>query len=229
MPIHIEDARNRVEKTYIGFGPNSTQIKPAHLANGLFRSVLGQTYQTRTLNRFVFTNTNKGEIPKGHQLEEVYDMLMSEQKISSEDVSKQDLQKLRTLLKTVVNADDAVYNNGMEAYSAGSAGFVTKDGLPMYDGGMFIAEWLRRNNSPLYAIIKESLGQTNDVISIACSPLLESEGQAFSSSDYDYDKMSLLNNPSASVLKYQQGLLNAAKNLTEHLKHHPNKFFRLRL
>lgn len=227
MAIFIEDARTYVEDRFIGFGPNTNSIKPVHIANGLFRTILGCTYKTQSLNRFVFTNKANGIIPKGHELDKIYNALKEKDKIIVDEVSKEDLQRLRVLLKKVLNADDAVFNEGMESYSAAFANFVTKDPLPQQEGGEFIAEWLKKYHSPLHDCIKDTLMQSDDIISLVCSPLLESDAQTHSTKR-DYDKLIFLRQPSERMINTQEGLLQAAQTLAGHLQHHPNKFFRAR-
>jgi hypothetical protein len=52
------------------------------VANGLFRTLLGQTHWTTLLNRTVFYQSQKGEVPKGHGLASVQQSLLTDQRIS---------------------------------------------------------------------------------------------------------------------------------------------------
>ena len=66
MTIAIEAAREKVEKQFIGFSPSTNSIKPVHIANGMFRAILKRTTDTTTLNRFVVSRKENGQVPKGH-------------------------------------------------------------------------------------------------------------------------------------------------------------------
>lgn len=73
MPIAIEEERQHyIDNKYVGFSPNTGSVKPVHLANGLFRSIMGQAFETELLNRFVFWQKENGEVPKGHDLDTVF-------------------------------------------------------------------------------------------------------------------------------------------------------------
>ena len=67
MPFAIEaERKTQIDEKYIGFGPYTSRVNPAHLANGLFRAAVGQTFDTELLNRFVFWQQADGRIPPGH-------------------------------------------------------------------------------------------------------------------------------------------------------------------
>lgn len=229
MTIAIEEAREEVEGLYIGFSPSTNSVKPVHIANGLFRSVLEGTVDTKNLNRFVFSRKDNGQIPRGHELEKVYSMLRDDKRIDDQEVGETNLARLRELLKKVVAADDAVYTDGMESYSAGFMGFISKDRIGQ-DGGELVSEWLRRNKSPLRSCIDKSLRSPDDTITILSSPLLNTSLQKNWSSRFEFERVGFLNKPVPSApTALWDGLAEAANTLSQHLSVHPNKLFRLRL
>jgi hypothetical protein len=229
MTIAIEEAREWIEEQFIGFSPNTNNVKPVHIANGMFRAVLGGTVNTRSLHRFVFSRTDKGRIPRGHELEKVYSTLINEHRLDSDEVSEANIARLRELLKKVVAADDAVFTDGMESYSAGFVGFVSKDRIGQ-DGGELISEWLRRNKSPLRNCISDSLKSEGDTITLLSAPLLDTSLDKSWLPRFDFDRVRFLNKPIPSEpASSWEGLVEAANTLCQHLSVHPNKLFRLRL
>ena len=229
MPIAIEEARERIEEQYIGFSPSTNSVKPVHIANGLFRAVVGTTANTSLLNRFVFSQKNNGQIPRGHELEKIYALLRDEDHLDEYDVKEADIARLRMLLKKVVGADGAVFTDGMESYSAGNIGFISRDRIGQ-DGGELIAEWLNQNKSPLRDNIEATLRLSDDSITLLAAPLLSTELQEWVPSRFDYSRVFFLNRPvPATATALLNGLIEASKCLSLHLSSHPNKLFRLRL
>ena len=83
MLFDVKELRKGIEHEYIGFSPNTTNVKPVHLANGMFRGLLNEANDTTSgLFRFVFSSSKKdGTIPKGHELDRVYQWLLGEGRI----------------------------------------------------------------------------------------------------------------------------------------------------
>lgn len=230
MPIKIEDLRKQVERNYVGFSPSTTGVKPVHIANGMFRTILDKTAQTDLLFRFVISQSKKGEIPAGHKLDEVYAELSSHRRLDADSVSADDIARLRILVEKALCADSAVYaEKGMESYTAGFEGFVSKDRIAQ-DGGELIAAWLKRRKSPLLKCLATSLSDSGDVLSTLSLPLLSNELFEYSSDTFDFDKIPFLVQPlPARMKRLWNGLTDAASTLSLHLENHPNKLFRFRL
>jgi hypothetical protein len=228
MPINVEVERENIEEKWIGFSPSSNSVKPAHIANGLFRTVLDATFDTQLLHRFVFSQTKEGEVPKGHDIDTIYERLIKEHKIDESDVTKDTLGRLRILLKKVVGADDAVFTGAMQSYSAGFSSFVAKDTIAQ-DGGELIAAWFQRKSPLLHTLVKDSLLSDNDTITRMCIPLLSNKSAVYNSS-FDFDDVRFLNTPLPQPIDdLWKGLAEAATTLAEHVETHPNKLLRLRL
>lgn len=230
MPIEIAEATQWIERCLIGFGPNTRSVSPVHIANGLFRGILGMTTDTELLNRFVFYMTDRGRVPPGHELESVYSALTSGDLIYAGEISADQLPLFRKLLKRVVGADGGVYMHRdlMESYSAGYMGFVSEDRIAQ-DGGEFVAEWMRRCDSPLMECIDTALQEADDVITTMCGPLLASETKPHTSR-IGYEDLQFFNkHPTAEFVDRDSGLAAASATLSTHLTAHPNKLVQLRM
>lgn len=228
MTIKIEEYLDEIDKKYVGFSPNTTSIKPVHISNGLFRAALDHTSDTKTLNRFTFWQKADGNIPPGHELETVFSSLVAQNRIDSSTVSLDSIKHLRMLMKKILNADDGVYTLGMDSYSGGYAGFLSKDYVGQ-SGGELIAHWLKSKTSPLLDTIITALNEPSDIVTALCFPLLDGatniHNSAFEAGDIKFLNATL---PSAPRLLWD-GLGKAAETLNKHIKAHPNKLQRLRL
>lgn len=227
--IEIEQARKWVEQYFVGFSPSTSSVKPVHIANGLYRTVLNGRADTGPLNRAVFVSTNKGVVPKGHSLKAVRDWLTENKRIDDE-VSDEDLLQLRKLLYRVLHADNAVYNGGMESYSAGYRAFVSNDRIGQ-DGGEFAGFWLMRYAPDLGELVKSSLNNKRDVITIATAPLLDQGWKEYSPEDEpanDLKDVECFVKPTATVQERFGAVANAAATLNQHLRSKGNKLLHLR-
>lgn len=241
----IQDMVEIIEKQYVGFQPNTTSVKPAHIANGMLRTVHGATYSTRLLNQFVFSETQKGKVPKGHELEAVYDQLIEQERVDEQYVQMQDIPTFRRLLKRVVGADSAVFEGSMASYSAGHQYFLTNDSIAQ-DGGELVAHCLSEGETHLIDYLRKTLQLEDDIVTLLCLPLLpdpssDQEGKRITTGISADDAQS--NVPDFFVTAVRQtsnnsltrtgdmwlGLFEAANTLAVHLTHHPNKLFSLRL
>lgn len=232
MPVAIETERqSHIDEKFVGFSPNTASVKPVHIANGMFRAIIGRTFDTEFLNQFVFWQKNNGEVPRGHELEAIFDNLKDNNRIDTAEIKKDDIKRLRVLLKDILNADSGVYmhRDRMESYSAGYQGFLSEDRIAQ-DGGEFIAEWLKVRNSPLLDYVRQKLITDDDAITYLCTPLLGEPLKTVPNSlnsnlscIYHYDKLPL------APMNLWQGLTRSAEILSTHLFNHPNKLFGLRL
>ncbi|MBV1734759.1 MAG: hypothetical protein KMY50_03115 [Candidatus Desulforudis sp.] len=230
MTIVIGEAFQHVERTLIGCRPNTSSVKPVHIANGLFRNILGYTTDTGMLNRFVFVAKKKdGAIPSGHELASIYGELLDNNRLMPEDIQESDIAELRSFLRKVVDADGGVYlhSQDMESYSAGFSGFISRDRVAQ-DGGELVAELLRLNNSQLYTSIERTIESPRDVITALSLPTLSINQREWVPS-FDASTAQFLNKPLPGVpASLLAGLLKAADCLAEHVNLHPNKLVGLR-
>jgi hypothetical protein len=227
--IEIEKLRKEIEQEFIGFSPATLSVKPVHIANGLFRGVLEYVSDTGMLFKFIISQSQKGEVLDGHELNDVYALLKIENRLDSRDVKQENIPYFRNVIKKNLAADSAVYaEKGMESYTAGNAHFISRDRIAQ-DGGELVANWLRKINSPLFQTISEALYDDSDIITILSLPLLSYTHQPFIPNQFDYDHVRFLNQQvfaDAEVL--HDGLASAAIVLNDHLKVQKNKLFRLR-
>jgi hypothetical protein len=231
MPIDtIEHLRREVERAYVGFSPNTHSVKPVHIANGLFRTLLGQTSNTRPLFRFVFSENHKGVVPRGHDLVAVYQSLRDEGRLDANAVTQEALGQLRVLLKKVVGADNAVFDTSMDSYSAGGEDFVSRDTIGQ-EGGELAAVWLSRRAPSLASTLVDALRRRDDTITLLCLPLLRhGEQSAFDPPDYEYERLGVFTAPHCEPAgKAYAELATAAATLSLHLAQQPNPLVQLRL
>jgi len=234
---NIEEMRLAIERDFVGFSPSTTGVKPVHIANGLFRTIYNGTYPAKFLNQFVFSETVKGEIPKGHELETIYKTLEETNRIDPSTISRENLQLFRRMLKMVVGADGAVFNQGMASYSAGYQGLLTRDSIGQ-DGGELIALCLKQLGSTLFPLLQNLLNNSTDVITILSNPLLDHNREA--ALIFVEGQEPIIPFLSSNVIKYPDGELTetgqlwdkcvvASNILSLHLEKHPNKLFKQRL
>ena len=234
----VKTTRDTIEKQYIGFSPNTTNVKPAHLANGMFRVLLQARYDTNRLFRFVYMTLKDGSLLLGSEPQTIYDQLVEANHIDANEVSVQQLGALRTALRKIVSADKAVYVgkapraatqalDRMDSYSAGTAPFVSSDRIGQ-DGGEFLAAWLQRDAPDFTAVFRDALNQGNDPITILAAPLLDAEKS--SQHTPDFSSTIGLNDTCPPELHGGMAALGAAaERLAGHLNAHPNKLARLRM
>ncbi len=234
----IKTTRDAVEKQYIGFSPNTTNVKPVHLANGMFRVLLQSRYDTNRLFRFIYMTLKDGNPLLGSEPQTIYNHLAAANRIDVNEVSVQQLGALRIALRKIVSADRAVYVSKaprtatqaldrMDSYSAGAAPFVSSDRIGQ-DGGEFLAAWLQRDAPSLAKVFRDALNQRDDPITLLAAPLLDDEMAV----QYMPDFSSTIGLNDTCHPELHRGMANlgaAAECLAGHLSAHPNKLARLRM
>ena len=73
--IFLSDSRTAVDRKYVGFTPNGGSIKPVHVAGGAFRSIYGKYNATMSIKRLALVSDAKGVVPKGNELDTIYDLM----------------------------------------------------------------------------------------------------------------------------------------------------------
>lgn len=231
MLFDIKNIRKGVEQEYIGFSPNTTNVKPVHLANGMYRGILNEVSDTSSgLFRFVFSASKKdGSVPKGHELERVYEWLTEEQRIDS-SVTPASIAQLRPILMKVVAADkpSAVSTAGMESYSAGSTSFVTNDRIAQ-DAGEFLSIWFSRQAPMFIELMRAAIESNQDPITILATPLFGERRSAKMQIENVENIRCFQHKYSTSVMPGMQTLARTADQLAQHMESHPNKMVQLRM
>lgn len=226
VAVDVREVFSSIGETVVGFNPSTHSVKPVHIANGLFRVVLGGTADTDLLFKFVFSQTEKGKILRGHDLQSVYTRLAEQDRIDTQEVPANSLPRLRALLKSIVGADGAVFDRQMQSYTAGATGFVTNDTIAQ-GGGELVAEWMRLRVPSLFRTVEDALRRRDDPTSVLCAPLLEDRIQ---NARLGPTSGALLSTPrSDATAALWDGLRTAGETLERHIAVHPNKLIRLRL
>lgn len=223
LMIRLEEYREKVDSKYVGLQPDTRSIKPVHIANGLFRGLLGKVSDTARLNRFVVERKADGTVPRGHAMAEIMTWLPSLIEATPDETS---LSALRSLYREVVDADSGVFlhKDDMESYSAGFEAFVSADRIGQ-SAGEFIAVWLESIRSPLADVIVSALADVADPVSALCAPW-------FGATSTYVVPFSINDSPALAQRALQshsfEGARAAADTLAMHLESHPNKLSRLR-
>lgn len=165
--IFLSDSRTAVDRKYVGFTPNGGSIKPVHVAGGAFRSIYGKYNATMSIKRLALVSDAKGVVPKGNELDTIYDLMKEGEKIE-ESVTPNALESLRNVMQRLLSADKGVYvvkglKDDMISYTAGSSYFITR--RSMYeDTGEFIGGLIKEYCPDLADYIKDVLSSANDPI-----------------------------------------------------------------
>lgn len=237
----IKTTRDSIETRYIGFSPNTTRVKPVHLANGMFRVLLCARYDTSRLFRFIYSTLKDGSTLPGCETATIYEQLVAAHAIQADRQQPDILSHVHALRKhlfSIVSADRAVYVGSvprtatqsidrMDSYSAGAAPFVSHDRIGQ-DGGEFLAAWLQRDAPSFASVVRAALTQLDDPITILAAPLLDET----TASSYvpDVSTTIALGDACPASLQHAMRCLGAtAECLAGHLAVHPNKLARLRM
>ena len=225
MTIKVEEYRKLLEARYVGFSPNTTSVKPVHLANGLFRAMSGEVSDTSDIVRFAVTQLHSGQIPKGHDLESIKDRLIEHDAIDL-DVTDVELGRLRAMIRRILSADGALYVQGMDSHSAMGRRFLSKDRIGQ-DAGEFLAAWIKSVACDLQACIVESLDDESDAISLLCAPVSRASTSPLLP-DPPFSLSVRIEEFSADSRSLWCGMGEAATSLGKHLIDHPSKLLRAR-
>jgi hypothetical protein len=238
MPFDIKERRSEIERVYIGFNPNTTRVRPSHLANGMFRTMLGVQYDTANLFKFVLTSKSDGSIPYGHDSQIIYKELESKGKIDIQTISIENLNRLRLNLRKIVAADGTVYIDKeatakraaarMDSYSAGSAKFVSADRIAQ-DAGEFLGLWLQRDAISFTTALTETLKAEGDPISLIAYPLLNEHTPTALGLTGLEEARWFKAEASSQIKILMQATAEPAEVLTEYLVSHPDNLTRLRM
>ena len=167
----LKSIRNDVDDEQIGFRLYGDKAKPVHFANGFFRRILGEHLSSDLLGRMAYVVNAKGQIKKGCKVEEVMSDLQREDVLGT-SVGKENLQTLRSMMQSLLNADSAVFGDrGSDvSYSAAGRKFVTSKAR-YEEVGEIGAGIIQEACPALTAYIKVLLNDQTDELSILFDPL----------------------------------------------------------
>jgi len=226
MSFDIKQVGQEVHRRFVGVHLNTDKVKPVHIANGLFRTLLGRTASTELLYRFVLYRGRNGKSRPGHSNESIVTELGALGALDQEVVPRR-VEALRMALHGLLAADDGVFFGGFDSYSAGHESFVSRDRVGQ-EAGEFVGRWLRQIHSPLCRSVENALKDDNDVITQLCRPLTNKEFRTWES-EHELSEIecaaSLVGKKAQPIWK---GMEKAAATLSRHLDSHPDKLLRLR-
>ncbi len=157
-----------------GYLPTSSSIKPAHIANGWFRRVLGKYYDPVLLNQTVIHWTQNGEINPS-------DKLLTDNPSVFEPfrpaVKRSEFEDLRSDLKRLVSPSGGAVNKGnrLSSYNITCDRHVTEDYNDRHCGAFLhqlISVDCGNGPSPVLDLISHILGSPRDEISAVTAPLV---------------------------------------------------------
>jgi hypothetical protein len=156
-----------------GYLPASSSIKPAHIANGWFRRLLGKYYDPVLLNKTVVLRTPTIENPS--------DTLLSENPTLFEPfrpaAKRAEFEDFRTDLKALVSPFGGAVNNGnrFSSYNITCERHLTGDRAEAQVGA-FLHQLVSIDSgggpSPVVALISRTLLNPRDELSAVTAPLL---------------------------------------------------------
>lgn len=225
-PLKVEELRSNIDVGIVGFGPNTTSVKPVHLATGLFRVLAGKTSATRDLVRFAVAQDQSGNVPKGHDLEAVKARLLELDALES-DISDDELTRLRAMVRKVLGADHALYTGGMDSHSAFGVPFLAKRSIGQ-DAGEFVADWMSTTCPELRDHLVASLVDVSDPITLLVRPVTVTDTATYERAATVQLSSCMEHYPEAAKALWE-GMQESARSLEAHLVRHPSKLVRARL
>jgi hypothetical protein len=230
--MNIQEYRQRVEETYLGFRPNTGSIKPAHVANGLFKGLTGKRADTERLYNLIYTGNAKGQIAKKkHETINVYNDFKDDKLIDGEVININDFALFRKMARKVLCADGAVFTESMISFSAGHTNAIGRDTIGQ-DGGELIAYAIKKLCPELGETITTWLMDDSDLISTIALP-------TFSDTLKDYDSTINLEEKEKFYLNldiikspydtFTKEMATAFKTINKHLQGEINKLTGLRV
>ncbi len=226
----MHDLRQEVDKKYVGFRPESGSVKPVHIATGVFRIILGQSFTAEGIKKLSYVMGAKGKTPKGNELDKVIDYLSTNNAIDMSEIDVKQVECFRGMLQKLVDVDKGVYgiNDGMLAYTAGASQFVTAKGIHE-DAGEFIGGLIKEYCPVLGDYIAPILKNNDDAISLIFEPVLGKGEVNTAGTVLRHTEVAVFENPTDSLRVYTKSLKEAGECLKTQLENHPNKLTQLRL
>lgn len=225
--MKIGEVLNGVYDKSVGWRPSSGAIKPVHIANGLFRDLIGQTYNIKRAVAFAipWKKKNSPEMDPRRS----YSYLVHETKDPrfqgfADDQYKERFERLREFIRGLLAADGAVFPQAeITSFSLTCRQMISSDRNDR-EVGRFMAEILRGQdkNGSLAKLVIEALSKNSetpqDPISFLAWPLLSQEPEHISrkssrASPYDNRKLK----------QFFKQLEVAAQQLAEHEKSQGNR------
>ncbi len=175
MTTTLYDAFNDLNKLdCFGYLPTSSSTKPAHIANGWFRCVLGKRYDPALLNQTVVHWTQNGEVnPSERILADHPSVFDSFQQVTR----RRDFAEFRSDLRMLVSPAGGAVNKGNRhsSYNITCERHLTEDYNDRSVGAFLyhlIATDLGKGRSPAYDLLCEILRNPRDEVTAVTAPLI---------------------------------------------------------
>lgn len=171
---NLKNAFDEINKTEcFGYLPTSSSTKPAHIANGWFRRVLGRKYDPILLNQTVVHWTKKGEVNPTDKLIADFASVFEPFRLES---NRREFNEFRADLKLLISPFGGAVNKGnnFSSYNATFERHLTEDrsdsgtGLFLY---YLLATDLSSGPSDALELLKEILENPKDEVSAITAPL----------------------------------------------------------
>lgn len=164
MPMRLNDINSDASEAVFGFKATSSSLKPVHLSQIVFSSILGSTHQSKELFKFV---EKPGKSPSSDLAEKYHDLFES-----SRDISDEQIDNLRYKMRKVSNNDNALYASSprYSAMTSMSDWFVAYRRIGSTPS-QFIYTVLDRSNSDIKQKLTDQLQDHHDAISLLFRPL----------------------------------------------------------
>lgn len=229
--IYLREARNDVDKGYVGFAPNGSSIKPVHIAGGSLRCIFGAYNRTKNIKRMALVSDTKGNTPKGNESNTIFEWLQESEKIE-DGISEAAIESMRSVMQRLLSVDKGVYvvkglKDGMISYSAGSKFFLTSKAM-YEDAGEFIGSVISSYCPDLADYIKELLATGNDPVTLLFEPVLEADMEVFSNQN-QHEDIPAFNKMNKNTRWFMKGISDGGKCLLDNFHHHSNPLTQLRL
>lgn len=229
--IYLREARKDVDKSYVGFTPNGSSIKPVHIAGGSLRCIYGEYNRTRNIKKMALVSDAKGNVPSGNDADTIFAELNDGEKIE-DNITENAMESMRNVMQRLLSVDKGVYvvkglKDGMISYSAGSKYFLTSKAM-YEDAGEFIGSIIIGYCPELAEYIKELLDTANDPITLLFEPVLEADMEVFTDQN-QYEDIPAFKNTNEHTKWFIDGIRASGACLLDNLRHHPNPLTQLRL
>ena len=232
--IFLKEARQEVDKKYVGFQPNSGSVKPVHIASGSQRCIYGSFNRTKSIKQMAIVSDDKGNTPKGNESDTIYHQLLEDESIE-DNVSLNSVESMRNIMQRLLSVDKGVFAakglpDSMISYSAGSKYFLTSGTGATYErGGEFIGSIIKGFCPDLADYIKGLLDQSDDPITLLFEPILDADDMEVFTDQNQYEDLPAFKNLNKSAEWFVNGIKESGNCLLDNLRNHPNPLTQLRL
>lgn len=199
---------------YLGFVPTSNSTKPPHIANGLFREVLGEVCDFSDVHEWIVNEMKKDATSSEEIIKKYKEILV---KGVDEDPAK--IKQMRVLLDDLFNPDHTIYPSYEFSVANISSHWLVKGSVNSEAKiGRFVFEILAKKidgkRSPALELIHKALNNDNDDLTKLIKPIIvfpsEDNKRKISGVDYPDDDSIRWDNCKETI---RAGFDNLAKNM----------------